>query len=362
MLSPSALLAVLCLSVSVASSAGAATGYYSLDNAALSVKQPSRVPLVAITRVGQGLVAAGLHGVIILSNDSGVTWQQAAVPVDVTLTDLYFSSPDEGWAVGHYGVILHTSDAGRNWSLSASGLDVISAVVATAAQAAPDNGAAGAQRVAKAYSAAGPSKPFLAVGPCGPGILAAGQQNMAMFSSDKGKTWQNWGPHVVNPRFRNIYAVVPAEGSTFLFGEGGLVIKADASCTSFTVMPSPSGATLFGGLVSGAADVLVYGLDGAAFHSTTGGADWKKLDTAPDAVITSGLALDRDRLLVATLGGNFYLTNQADSAFEKLPTSIPFEIAGVAMAPDGNLIAIGTGGVRIVPSRQIEAAGGGHGN
>ena len=111
------------------------TGVYSLDNAAIAVKTPMATPLVAIARVGQRLVAAGLHGVIVVSSDSGVTWRQASVPVDVTLTAIYFISPQEGWAVGHFGVILHTGDGGLTWTRVVDGLDVIKALNATAALA-----------------------------------------------------------------------------------------------------------------------------------------------------------------------------------------------------------------------------------
>ena len=76
----------------------------------------SRTLLLDITTKGEGsYVAVGTFGVIIISEDDGETWEQAQVPASVTLTSVFFPTPELGWAVGHDGLILHSSDGGRNW-------------------------------------------------------------------------------------------------------------------------------------------------------------------------------------------------------------------------------------------------------
>src|SRR3977135_3294331 len=74
---------------------------------------PSRLaassPLFAIARAGTRLVAVGQRGHVLLSDDDGTSWRQAAVPVSVDLTAVHFASPQRGWAVGHDGAILHSS-------------------------------------------------------------------------------------------------------------------------------------------------------------------------------------------------------------------------------------------------------------
>ena len=84
-----------------------------------SVKTPlvSQSLLLDITTVGQvKLVAVGEYGHIILSTD-GINWQQASVPVQTTLTNVFFYNETLGWAVGHDATILHSQDGGLTWQV-----------------------------------------------------------------------------------------------------------------------------------------------------------------------------------------------------------------------------------------------------
>jgi photosystem II stability/assembly factor-like uncharacterized protein len=84
-----------------------------------SVKAPlaSQSLLLDITTIGQKkLVAVGEHGHIILSTE-GVNWQQTNVPVQTTLTDVFFLNEKLGWAVGHDATILHSQDGGLTWQV-----------------------------------------------------------------------------------------------------------------------------------------------------------------------------------------------------------------------------------------------------
>jgi photosystem II stability/assembly factor-like uncharacterized protein len=77
----------------------------------------SKSLLLDISPIGQKkLVVVGQHGHILLSND-GEQWQQANVPVQVTLTSVYFLNDLLGWAVGHDATILHSQDGGLNWQI-----------------------------------------------------------------------------------------------------------------------------------------------------------------------------------------------------------------------------------------------------
>jgi photosystem II stability/assembly factor-like uncharacterized protein len=335
----------------------AKTGIYALDDPAIAVKNPKAIPLVTITRVGQRLFAVGLHGVILFSEDNGDTWRQAAVPVDVTLTAIYFKSEREGWAVGHFGVILHTVDGGLTWTSAVDGLDIIKALNSAAAQAqsaAPDTPDTALKvRVATAYQKAGPSKPFLAVGPCGNGILAVGQQDIAMFSADGGKTWQEWTSSIDNPTFRDIYAIASADGSPLLIGEDGLVLRGDPNCKNFKPLPGPYTATLFGAINRKPSDLMFVGIDGSAYLSNDNGTKWNTLSFGNDKVIDSGLLLGSGRMLLGFLDGSLYLSDDNLQNFRQTSAFVPFEIADMAVAPDGNLVVVGNGGIRIIPSTSI---------
>jgi photosystem II stability/assembly factor-like uncharacterized protein len=322
--------------------------YYALDHPSIAIKSPGKTPLVSIVSVGSALFAVGQHGVIIRSLDDGLSWTQMSVPVDVTLTALYFKNPTEGWAVGHYGVILHTQDGGLIWQKALDGLDVIAALNTTARSAGDPTANPDAQlkqRVAAAFQRVGPSKPFLAIGPCGNGLLAAGQQDMAMFSTD-GRNWQEWTSKIENPDFQNIYAILNDGGFSYLIGESGMIWRGDANCMNFKEISGPSSATLFGGVVTGTQGLLAYGLNGSVYASPDG-LNWTTIPLPTDAVVDSGIALKPGGILLSTLDGNFYLSKDDGRSFSKLPFSVPFEASGIAIAPDGALVVVGNGGARV---------------
>jgi photosystem II stability/assembly factor-like uncharacterized protein len=77
----------------------------------------SKSLLLDITVINQTkLVVVGERGHILFSTD-GKQWQQAQVPVQVTLTAVYFTDENNGWAVGHDATILSTKDGGISWQL-----------------------------------------------------------------------------------------------------------------------------------------------------------------------------------------------------------------------------------------------------
>tara|TARA_R110000737_G_scaffold70695_1_gene99118 strand:- start:11352 stop:12353 length:1002 start_codon:yes stop_codon:yes gene_type:complete len=77
----------------------------------------SKSLLLDITEINQAkLIAVGERGHILLSTD-GVQWQQAQVPVQVTLTAVFFVDESNGWAVGHDATILASKDGGNSWQL-----------------------------------------------------------------------------------------------------------------------------------------------------------------------------------------------------------------------------------------------------
>ena len=93
-----------------------------IERAALTVRAPERAVLLAASKAGARLVAVGERGLIVLSDDQGMTWRQArAVPTSVSLAAVRFADERTGWAVGHAGVILRTVDGGDTWLRQADG-------------------------------------------------------------------------------------------------------------------------------------------------------------------------------------------------------------------------------------------------
>jgi photosystem II stability/assembly factor-like uncharacterized protein len=338
--------------------ANAETGFYALDNAAITVKSPSHSPLISITRVAGRLIAVGGHGLIIYSDDSGQNWVQARVPVSVTLTAVYFADTRHGWAVGHYGAILMTTDGGAIWTRSATGLDVIAQLNEQAQQTLVDTPQTSAdalkQKVAAVYQGDGPSKPFLAVGRCGQGVIAVGHQDMAMFSNDNGKTWQEWTAQFdAVSGFHDIYKVLSEGDSTFLIGENGYLIRSTEGCRNFVAVAGPYNATLFGGLLLKQGGLMVFGLDGGAYYSPDNGNTWQTLAAPDDAVLVAGATLPSGRVLLGTIRGAMLLSDSQFQELQPLTFSEPFSIDDMVVAPNGTMVVVGNGGVSIVDPRVI---------
>ncbi len=71
-----------------------------------------------LCRAGQRLAAVGERGHVLLSDDQGKSWRQAAeVPTRTTLTCVHATDARRLWAAGHGGIILRSDDAGEHWSL-----------------------------------------------------------------------------------------------------------------------------------------------------------------------------------------------------------------------------------------------------
>ena len=94
--------------------AAAAFGYKTpLEVPAISSKFAAESPLIGIAKAGGRIVAVGLRGHIVYSDDGGKLWTQAQVPVSSDLVSISFPDEKNGWATGHGGVVLHTGDGGK---------------------------------------------------------------------------------------------------------------------------------------------------------------------------------------------------------------------------------------------------------
>jgi len=342
---------------SAAMAASASNGYRALTEQSPQVKDPSANALINITRADKRLVAVGVHGLIVLSDDNGKTWRQANVPVDLTLTAVYFKDAETGWAVGHYGVILQSDDGGGTWRIDVTGLDVIKAMVAVEKQMQstdPNGGDTALQtKVANYFSLQGPDQPFLSVAPCGAGILAVGSKDMAMFSTDNGATWQDWTPNISNPTFRLIYDQFQSGAVPVLVGETGLVATGDAGCAHLAALPDTNMPTLFGGMALKDGSILVYGLSGTAAKSKDLGTTWQQINLPTQSLISSGVLLPSGDIVLGTIDGQLLLSKDNGQTFSISQTTVPFQIAAMTIAADNSLVVAGDGGIDLISANTI---------
>jgi len=337
----------------ICKTAVAATGFYVLDTPAIAVRRPDRVFLEAVTLAGSRLVAVGEHGVIILSDDSGRSWRQASVPVDVTLNCVAFATPRIGWAAGHFGVILRTSDGGVTWQTQLNGIEANQLTMAAAETASTvypaSPGTPFALRRANIFMQGGPNKPFLSMVAISPEkVIVFGAFRMTMETDDAGATWTDLSLNIDDRLSHNLYAAVRAGGDIYVAGEAGEVFRSSDGGKTFPAVTSPAAVTFFGVLAAQDGSILVFGVAGNLFRSTDQGQTWQAINLNTQDDLTAGLAADAGRIFIATEAGALFMSKDNGASFSALQGGPPMAIFDIAEAPDGDLVFAGdAGAVRI---------------
>lgn len=335
---------LLCL---LAVSAGVAYG----DSEALDpldpLLQPARaVPhaesavLIAVARAGDRLVAAGESGIVLTSDDGGRRWHQTEVPVRVTLTAVYFPTPERGWAVGHSGVVLTSADAGATWTRQLDGRQIAGLPVEPAA--APPADAADAVPP----SEPSPGDPLLDVlfldereG------YAVGAFGLLLHTVDGGEHWRRASARLPNPDGNHLYGIARSGDRLYIAGERGAVFVSDDRGAHFRAVETPYQGSFFG-VAAQQDQVVVFGLEGHAYAAATGAdADWRALGTGGSAW-TAAAALDDGRLALVGQSGTVAIA-PAHGELVRLPVEAP-PVSDVAPGTGGDLVTVGPRGVHVV--------------
>jgi len=347
-----------------------------LNTPALQTERAHQTLLLDVVRADRRLIAVGAHGHVVYSDDDGQNWMQGRVPVSVTLTAVYFSSGDYGWAVGHDGVILNTTDGGKNWNKQFDGYQANKAIVKAAGRAkeraqanldaAEESGdevaiedaemaletATYALQDAEYDMETGSTKPFLDVwfydAKRG---YAVGAYGMFFHTTDGGVTWEDMSSTLPNPERLHINSIsIVGTHSLVLVGEMGMILRSDDLGASWRTLEAPYDGSLFGLLASGQRQLL-FGLRGHVYASDDAGISWVELETGSQQTLLSGVVANKHTLLVGN-GGSVIVFN---SALEK-PEATVLEgrkaYAAVAEASDGTYVIVGEAGVK-----RLNAAG-----
>jgi photosystem II stability/assembly factor-like uncharacterized protein len=341
--------------------ANAETDVTDLDLPAILAKAPARVFLDAVAPAGARLVAVGEHGVVIYSDDTGVSWHQAKVPVDVLLTAVAFATPMDGWASGHFGVILHTGDGGITWQKQIDGrevdqLAVRAAQVATAEHSTQPTAPLAEKRAAR-FLDEGPDKPFLAIQVLSSNAaIVVGAYRMAERTSDGGRTWQDMSLDVGDPLSHNLYDITQAGTDFYIACETGLVFRSVDQGQTFPEVSPTGDATLFGILGTRDGGVFTFGVAGSAYLSHDGGTTWKAISVGTQSSLVAGIVLKSGAILLASESGTLYISYDNGQSFGLLPQIIPMAIAGLAQANTGAVAVVGSRGVSMLPAADFAQA------
>ncbi|MFS2140488.1 WD40/YVTN/BNR-like repeat-containing protein, partial [Duganella sp. Dugasp56] len=299
----------------LAESPAAPTIPAALTQPALVTPKALNAAMLAIAAAGQRLVAAGERGTILYSDDAGVSWRQARVPVSVSLTALQFVDARQGWAVGHQGVVLHSADGGATWNKQLDGIQAAALALKAAADiAGPEQ--ARVQADAQHLVDDGPDKPFLDLyfDSARSGYVL-GAYNLLFKTGDGGATWQPWQQHVANPKGLHLYGMRGAGGALYLAGEQGLLLRSTDQGASFSALPTPYKGSYFGLLAARGGALVAFGLRGNAYWSGDQGASWSRIDTGIQASLAGGAELADGTLVLVSQGGDVLLSRDQGRSF-----------------------------------------------
>lgn len=288
--------------------------------------------ILDVSRAGERLVAVGERGIALYSDDQGQSWQQAAVPVSVMLTALFFVDDQQGWAVGHGGVVLVSRDGGQSWQKQLDGNRINELQLADVQQRL----ATAEQQLAQLESLVeqDPSREAeleeaqyqleelqMALDDAelaqeeGPGIplldlwfanqqqgFVVGAYGLILRTEDGGQSWQPWQRYLDNPD-RNHYNAITAldENTLILAGEAGLLLRSEDGGQSWLRLDPPYEGSYFG-LVAAEQQVYLLGLRGNAFSSDDQGDSWQALELDNALTLAGGHYVDGQLLLVGNSG------------------------------------------------------------
>lgn len=323
----------------------------SLDRPALRTHGAEHSVLLDVAKAGNRFVAVGERGVVVLSDDGGRTWRQAAVPTSVTLTRVKFATSQSGWAVGHSGVVLHTADGGESWTRQLDGRTAAKLAVEVAQANADHAGAsnAAAQRAltdAQRLLSDGPDKPFLDLyfenEKSG---YVVGAYGLIFRTEDGGASWKSWMDHVDNPRGMHIYAIAEQGSTIYLAGEQGLFLRSSDQGGKFALITTPYSGTYFTLALLPTGEVILGGMRGNAYRSTNQGKSFTKVDLPVPVSLSASVVLADGTSVFSNQAGMLLASTDKGNTMHPLPAANLPPIAGLTDAGNGLLMTVGYGGV-----------------
>ena len=281
--------------------------------------------LLDVAREGSRILVVGERGQILLSSDRAVSWQQAEVPTRTTLTAVRMVG-DHAWAVGHDGLILHSDDGGLTWAAQRSSAEPDRPLLDLWFADQSHGVAIGAYMLVLSTEDGGRTWHARIDDPDGPhanaiaeaperSLYVVGEFGEILRSGDRGRSWSR----LDSPYEGSLFGVLtPNDGAILVFGLRGHLFRSEDRGASWRQIPTGTSATLLGGLVRADGRIVVAGSDGTLLVSDDGGHSFR-LQHRPDrqamaavvelgphellAVGEGGLTRIRDGSLVEGSGG-----------------------------------------------------------
>jgi photosystem II stability/assembly factor-like uncharacterized protein len=305
-----------------------------------------------------------------------MSWEQADVPVSVSLTGVYFPTPEKGWAVGQDGVVLHTADGGKRWIEQFNGEKGLAAnivhaetlvkekeaeLVEAPAQDQPgieadlDNFRMMMENFVDAANEKYCCSPLLDVwfkneteG------FVIGAYGSFYHTEDGGSTWTPWWDHIDNPDSLHLNGISKANNAIFIVGEAGSLFRSFDGGNNFEAVFSPYEGTFFGLVCSPNKNwVVAFGLKGNYVCSEDLGETWTH-NLAIASGTLSGATINADgKVTIVSYSGNALTGIYGEFITQK----IGGYLIGVTEASDGQLVVVGLGGVKRIGNTDSGSGG-----
>ncbi|WP_221627280.1 WD40/YVTN/BNR-like repeat-containing protein [Halopseudomonas xiamenensis] len=306
-------------------------------------------PLTAVAKAGDRMVAVGQRGHILWSDDAGLSWTQASVPVSNDLVAVSFASASHGWAVGHGGVVLNSEDAGQSWTLQLNGEQTTDLIRNYYQSRIGDEEFADAEMLLERENVLvsfGGTQPLMDVyfedelnG------YVVGIFNRLLRTRDGGQSWEPWAHRVDNPHELHFYSINVGADGLYITGEQGMVWRLDEERQFFDSVATPYTGTLFGSAV-GSDRVVVFGMRGNAYLSTDQGQNWQHLEIDSAAGITDGVIVGNDAIVLVNLAGELLVSTDRGVSFESQPVARVMPFYGLAQISSTQLALVGAEGAQ----------------
>ncbi len=290
----------------------AATSGRAGDDAALA----ARSLLLGSQTAGTSTFAVGAYGNILRTVDDGRSWQLAAVPTAVTLTDVSFPDPEHGWAVGHDAVILHSEDGGRTWT--------------------------------KQYQGPNLDAPLL-------GVLfldratgyAVGAYGQYVATADGGRTWS---PRTILAEDRHLNRITAGPtGTLYIAGEQGTLLRSHDRGATWQEIDSPYDGSFYGILPLSGKVLLAYGLRGRIYRTENDGNEWTMVPNPARVLLATAVRLRNGTIVVAGQARAFFVSRDEGRSFTPWPTPMTTPVASLVETAGGQLLALGEVGLTPLP-------------
>lgn len=223
------------------------------------VNSPTRDALLAVTVRGGKAIAVGLAG-IIATSDGGPSWTLAKSDVTQRLLGVDMNASGLAVAVGEFGTVLLSRDSGRSWQRQGPDWSVL------------------ATRENPGF--AEPMMYGVAVSDSGV-IMLVGEFGLIAKSDDGGQTWRILiPPRPGEPTLNALHVGAPGQNSYAVGQQGEILVSADAGET-WMKCSSTTKLNFLGVSASPTGEVVVTGMR-VMYRSRNNGLSWEEI-TSGDA-------------------------------------------------------------------------------